>query len=58
MLQRTLMWQVKSSAMMRRAGFSCRGKDANVLILSAIFALPSSWRSKIARYASNEFVRC
>ena len=58
MLQRTLMWQVKSSAMMRRAGFSCRGKDANVLTLSALVALPTSWRSKIAGYAANEFVCC
>ena len=58
MSQRTLMWRVGSSTIMRRAGFYCCGKDAKVIILSALVDLPSSWRSNIAGYASKEFVRC
>ena len=52
------MWRVGSSMMMRRAGLSCRVKGANVIILSALVEMPSSWRSKIAGYAAKEFFRC
>ena len=44
MPQRTLMWWVGSSMMMRRAGLSCHGKDANVLILSKLVEMPYYWR--------------
>ena len=55
MPQRTLMWRVGSSIMTMRTGLSCCGKDANVLILSALVELPSSWGSNIAGYAAKEF---
>ena len=58
MPQRTLMWQVGSSAMMRRAGLYCHGKYASVLILSALEELLSSCRSKMAGYAAKEFSWC
>ena len=48
MPQGNLMWRVGSLIMMRRAGLSCRSKDTNVLILSALQELPSSCRSNIA----------
>ena len=49
------MWRVSSLTMTRRAGLSCRGKDARMFILSNLVAPPSSWRSKIAGYAAKEF---
>ena len=49
------MWRVGSSTMMRRAGLSCRGKDASELILSALEELLSSCRSKMAGYDAKEF---
>ena len=52
------MWILGSSRMTRRAGLSCRDKDARMFILSGIFAPPSSWRSKIAGYAAKEFSLC
>ena len=52
------MWQVGSSAMMRKSVFSCRGKDDNVPVLSTLVSLPSSWKPKIAGCASKECVPC
>ena len=52
------MRQVRSSTMMRRAGLSFRAKDTNVIILSRIVEMSSSWRSNIAGYVANEFVLC
>ena len=44
---------------MRRDGVYCRGKDASVIILSALGDMLSSCRSKMAGYAANEFYwRC
>ena len=42
--------------MIRRSGFSCRGKDASVLILSALEELMSSCSSNIAGYAAKDFL--
>ena len=42
MPQRNMMWWVGSSMMMRRAGLSCHGKDANALILYKLVGMPSS----------------
>ena len=44
--------------MMKRAGLSFRAKDTNVIILSRIVEMSSSWRSNIAGYAAKGFVRC
>ena len=52
------MWRAGSSTMMRRAGLSWRGKDDNVLILSSLAELPSSWRSNILGYVAREFACC
>ena len=52
------MWRVGSLTMMRRYGISCRSKDANVLILSALVELPYSWISKITEYTAKEFFYC
>ena len=57
MTQRTLIWRVVSSTTMRKAGLSCRGKDASVLILSTLDEILYSCRSKMAGYAANEFSR-
>ena len=51
MPHRTLMWRVSFVKMMRRAGRSCRGKDARVLILTALEDMSSSCRSKMSEYA-------
>ena len=52
------MWWVGSSTMIRRAGLSCRGKDAKEFILSALVVLSSFSRSKIAGYTAKELVLC
>ena len=55
MPQSTLMWQVSSLTMIRRAGLSCRGKYASLLILSALEELVSSCSSNMAGYAAKYF---
>ena len=57
MPQSNLMWWVGSLTIMRRAGLSYCGKDASVLILSALEELLSHCRSKIVGYAAKEFSR-
>ena len=49
------MW-VGSSMTVRRAGLSCRGKDASVIILSALEDLLSSCRSKMAGMPPRSFL--
>ena len=50
------MWRVGSSAMMRRTGLSCCGKEVRMFILSDVVVASLSCRSKIAGYAAKEFV--
>ena len=57
MPHRTMMWRVGCVTTMRRAGRSCRGKDAIVLLLTALGELLSSCRSKMAGYAAKAFSR-
>ena len=58
MLHRTLMWQVGSFTMKRRASLSCCGKYARIFILSDFVVPLSSWRSKNVGYAANYFLLC
>ena len=55
MPHRTLMWHFGCVTIMSRAGRSCRGKDARVLILTTLVELSFSCRSKIAGYTDKAF---
>ena len=49
------MWRVDCVTMIRRSDRSCHGKDARVLILTALEELSFSCRSKMAGYAAITF---
>ena len=55
MPQRTLMWRVGSSTIMRKDGLSCCGKDVSAFIISALEELSSSFRPNMAGYVAKDF---
>ena len=52
------MWRVGSSTITRRDGLLCCSKDVGISILSAVFVVLLSCRSKMAGYAAKKSVLC